>query len=55
MKEVIVRSISGLLFIVIMVAALLGGVLWYSLLFVAIMVIMMLEYFRITIPKGALK
>ena len=55
MKEVIVRSISGLLFIVIMVAALLGGVLWYSLLFGAIMVIMMLEYFRITIPKGALK
>ena len=33
MKEVIVRSISGLLFIVIMVAALLGGVLWYSPLF----------------------
>ena len=55
MKEVIVRSISGLLFIIIMVAALLGGVLWYSLLFGAIMVIMMLEYFRITIPKGALK
>lgn len=55
MKEVIVRSISGLLFIIIMVAALLGGVLWYSLLFGAIMVIMMLEYFRITIPRGALK
>lgn len=55
MKEVVTRSISGVLFIAVIVGALLLGGYAYILLFGGIMLIMMHEYFNISLPDGALK
>lgn len=52
MKELVIRTISGIAFIVIMVTAILCGPLSYTLLFSAIIAVMINEYINITCGKN---
>lgn len=52
MKDLLIRSISGIAFITIIIAAILAGPLWYALLFLIVIAMMTSEYLDLTIGRN---